>query len=120
MKGYRLDFDLLIIVNNRKLCDFAEYWYKAADRLIRDSAIRTPVSFIVHSRREVNAYLKTGQYFFSDIQKEGIVLYELDDEPLPEPQPLTPEERLRVARGHFEERFPLRPFDPARCSFYRS
>lgn len=58
MKGYRSDFDLLIIVNNSKLCDFAEYWYKAADRLIRDPSIKTPVSFIVHSRREVNKYRK--------------------------------------------------------------
>ncbi|MFN7023761.1 MAG: nucleotidyltransferase and HEPN domain-containing protein [Pseudorhizobium sp.] len=104
MKGYRSDFDLLIIVNNRKLCDFAEYWHKAADRLIRDKAIETPASFIVHSRREVNTYLKEGQYFFSDIRKEGIALYELDDEPLAEPQQLSPEEQLRSAKGHLEER----------------
>ena len=104
MKGYRSDFDLLIIVNNRKLCEFAEYWYKASDRLIRDPLIETPVSFIVHSRREVNTYLKEGQYFFSDIRKEGIVLYELDDEPLAEPVPLTPVDRLRVAREHCEQR----------------
>lgn len=105
MKGYRSDFDLLVIVNNSKLCDFAEYWHKAADRLIREAAIKTPVSFIVHSRREVNKYLKEGQYFFCDIRKEGVVLYELDDEPLAEPMPLSPEERLRVARQHFEDRF---------------
>ncbi|MGR9431328.1 nucleotidyltransferase and HEPN domain-containing protein [Rhizobium leguminosarum] len=105
MKGYRSDFDLLIIVNNRKLCEFAEYWHKAADRLIRDKSIETPVSFIVHSRREVNTYLKEGQYFFSDIRKEGIVLYELDDEPLAEPEPLSIEDRLRVAKEHFDQRF---------------
>ena len=105
MKGYRSDFDLLVIVNNRKLCEFADYWYKAADRLNRDSAIETPVSFIVHSLREVNTYLKEGQYFFSDIRKEGIVLYELDDEPLAEPRPLDPVHRLRVANEHFEQRY---------------
>ncbi|MGG7576388.1 nucleotidyltransferase and HEPN domain-containing protein [Rhizobium sp. Nf11,1] len=104
MKGYRSDFDLLIIVNNRKLCEFAEYWHKAADRLIHDKAIETPVSFIVHSRREVNAYLREGQYFFSDIRKEGIVLYELDDEPLAEPMPFSPADRIRVAKEHFQER----------------
>ncbi|EJC82635.1 putative nucleotidyltransferase [Rhizobium leguminosarum bv. trifolii WSM2297] len=104
MKGYRSDFDLLIIVNNRKLCEFADYWYKAADRLIHDKSIETPVSFIVHSRREVNTYLKEGQYFFSDIRKEGIVVYELDEEPLAEPKPLSPVDRLRVAKEHFEER----------------
>ncbi|WP_041678819.1 nucleotidyltransferase and HEPN domain-containing protein [Rhizobium etli] len=107
IKGYRSDFDLLIIVNNRKLCEFAEYWHKAADRLIHDKSIETPVSFIVHSRREVNTYLKEGQYFFSDIRREGIVLYELDDEPLAEPKPLSPADRLRVAKEHYEDRFSL-------------
>ena len=105
MKGYRSDFDLLVIVNNRKLTDFAEYWYKAADRLIRDSFIETPAQFIVHSLREVNTQLKEGHYFFSDIRRDGIVLYELDDEPLVEPKPLTAEARLRVAREHFQERY---------------
>lgn len=105
MKGYKSDFDLLIIVNNKKLCEFAAYWYKAKDRLIRDKHIETPVSFIVHSRREVNTYLREGQYFFSDIRKEGIVLYELDDEPLAEPKLLSPKDRLRVAKRHFDVRF---------------
>ncbi|WJH38537.1 nucleotidyltransferase and HEPN domain-containing protein (plasmid) [Aliirhizobium terrae] len=122
MKGYRSDFDLLIIVNNRKLCDFATYWYKAADRLIHDKAIKTPVSFIVHSRREVNTYLKEGQYFFSDIRKEGVVLYELDDEQLPEPVPLTQEERFTAAQDHFNQRFraATRFLDMARLATQRS
>lgn len=107
MKGYRSDFDLLVIVNDRRLCDFATYWYKAADRLIREKSIETPVSLIVHSRREVNTYLKEGQYFFSDIRKEGIALYELDDEPLAEPKPLSPADRLRLAVSFFDDRFPL-------------
>lgn len=105
MKGYRSDFDLLIIVNHRKLCDFAAFWHKAADRLNRDPMVETPVSFIVHTRREVNAYLKEGQYFFSDIRKEGVVLYELDDEPLAEPRVLTKIERFRLASDHFEQRY---------------
>ncbi len=104
MKGYRSDFDLLVIVNNRKLTDHATYWYKAADRIIRDSFIETPTQFIVHSLREVNTELKKGHYFFSDIRKEGIVLYELDDEPLAEPKPLTAEARLQVARESYESR----------------
>lgn len=56
-KGYRSDFDLLVVVNNNKLADFA-YWYKAKDRLDRDRAIKTPTSFIVHSRRFVNTALR--------------------------------------------------------------
>jgi uncharacterized protein len=105
MKGYRSDYDLLIVVNNRKLTDFATYWHKAADRLLHDRGVTTQVGFIVHSRREVNSALKQGQYFFSDIRREGIVLYELDDEPLSEPQPLTPADEYQVAKEHFDARF---------------
>ena len=106
MKGYRSDYDLLIIVNNRKLTDFATYWYKAADRLLHDRGVKTQVGFIVHSRREVNTALREGQYFFSDIRREGIVLYELDDEPLAEPRPMTAADEYKVAKEHFENRFP--------------
>ncbi|WP_353646846.1 nucleotidyltransferase and HEPN domain-containing protein [Mesorhizobium sp. WSM2239] len=105
MKGYRSDFDLLVIVNNNKLADF-DYWYKAKDSLVRNRAVKTPTSFIVHSRRFVNTALRQGQYFFTDIRREGIVLYELDDEPLAEPKPLTPKETYQTAKEHFSDRFP--------------
>ena len=105
-KGYRSDFDLLIVVNNRKLTDFSTYWYKAQDRLLRLPEVRTPVSFIVQSRREVNTALHQGQYFFVDIRREGIVLYELDDEPLAIPKPLSSADAYEVAVRHFEKRFP--------------
>ena len=107
MKGYRSDFDILVVVNNRKLTDFATYWYKASDRLLRDRGVSTQVGLIVHSRREVNTALRQGQYFFSDIRRQGIVLYELDDEPLAEPKPQSPADALRLAREHFQNRFPF-------------
>lgn len=33
-KGYKSDYDLLIVVNNRKLTDFSIYWHKAQERLM--------------------------------------------------------------------------------------
>ena len=71
MKGYRLDFDLLVIVNHRKLCEFADFWHKVADRINRDPSIETPVSFIVHSRREVNTYLREGNIFSPISARKG-------------------------------------------------
>ncbi len=105
-KGYQSDYDLLIIVNDRRLTEFATYWNKADDRLIHASELKTPVKFIVHSRREVNNALKQGQYFFVDIRRDGIVLYELDDEPLTEPQPISDREAYQIAKGYFEDRVP--------------
>lgn len=104
-KGYRSDFDLLIIVNNRKLADF-EFWRKTEDRLMRLRDVQTPVNFIVHSLREVNTRIKEGRYFFTDIRQEGIVLYELDPEPLAEPGILNPKDAYRIAKEYFEDRLP--------------
>ncbi|NOV20927.1 HEPN domain-containing protein [Ensifer adhaerens] len=103
-KGYRSDYDFLVVVNNSKLTDFARYWAKAQDRLLRLSGVETPVSLIVHSRREVNTALYDGQYFFVDIRRDGIVLYELDDEPLAVPKRLTPADAYRMAQEHYDTR----------------
>lgn len=106
-KGYRSDYDLLVIVNNRKLTDFVTYWNSAADRLLTDKMLKgDQVPFIVHSRREVNEELKKGNDFFCDIRQQGIVLYELDSEPLAEPRPLSPQQQLDVAREHYQGRLP--------------
>ncbi|WOS66817.1 nucleotidyltransferase and HEPN domain-containing protein [Sinorhizobium fredii] len=102
MKGYRSDYDILVIVNSKKLAE-AEYWDKATDRLMWDKGVSTPVGLIIHGAREVNNFLADGQYFFVDILREGIVLYELDDRPLAEPKRLSPADALRVAREHFEK-----------------
>jgi len=117
-KGYQSDFDLLVIVNHEKLTDRIEFWSTAEDRLNRELAItktlRTPVNFIVHTLAEVNAGLSEGRYFFIDIARDGIALYQSDDTDLPEPQPKTPAQALAMAREYFEEWLPsARRFEKA-------
>jgi len=119
-KGYQSDFDLLIIVNDKRLTDRVEYWAKAEDRLIRELSIaktlRTPVNFIVHTLGEVNDGLAHGRYFFIDVAQEGIALYQSDDTDLPQPKPKTPEQALAMAREYSEEWFPAanKRFDGAK------
>jgi predicted nucleotidyltransferase len=110
-KGYKSDFDLLIIVNDKRLTDRVTYWSKLDDRLMREygiaGTIKTPVNFIVHTLQEVNDGLAHGRYFFIDVAKEGIVLYQSDDTVLHQPKPKTPHAALEMAREHFEEWLPL-------------
>jgi predicted nucleotidyltransferase/HEPN domain-containing protein len=104
MKGYRSDFDVLVLVNESRFAGF-EYWDRATDRLNREPSIGAPVGLIVHSGREVNNALRNAQYFFTDIRKEGIVLYEMDDRELAEPGVLTPEQALKTAQEQYGQRF---------------
>ncbi|MDM7928854.1 nucleotidyltransferase and HEPN domain-containing protein [Blastomonas fulva] len=110
-KGYRSDFDLLIIVNDKRLTERVDYWLKLEDRLIRELAIdrtlHTPVNFIVHTLQEVNDGLAHGRYFFMDVAKDGIALHEADDRALHTPKPKTPEQALAMAKEYFDEWFPV-------------
>lgn len=109
-KGYQSDFDLLIIVNHEKLTDRAAFWSTAEDRLNRELAItrtlHTPVNFIVHTLHEVNDGLAHGRYFFMDVARDGIALYESDGTELHEPTPKTPQQALAMAQEYFAEWFP--------------
>ncbi|WP_291061029.1 HEPN domain-containing protein [Hyphomonas sp.] len=106
-KGYLSDYDLLIVVNQQSVVDFATYWYHAEDKLMHDAGLKTPVNFIVHTLDEVNNALAMGQYFFSDIIKDGIALYDLKGStPFITPKPQTPEEALATAQKHYEDWFP--------------
>lgn len=124
-KGYQSDFDLLIIVNQKELTDRVDYWEKADDRLSREhlftQTLHTPVQFIVHTLQEVNDGLAHGRYFFMDIARDGIALYEADPTPLREPTPKTPSEALDMAAEYFEEWMPtaLQFMETAKFTFQR-
>jgi len=109
-KGYQSDFDLLIVVNDKRLTDRVTYWAKAEERLNRELAItktlKTPVNFIVHTLHEVNDGLAHGRFFFMDVARDGIALYQSEDSELAEPKPKTPSQALAMAREYFEEWLP--------------
>jgi len=109
-KGYQSDFDLLIVVNDKRLTDRVTYWAKAEERLNRELAItktlRTPVNFIVHTLHEVNDGLAHGRFFFMDVARDGIALYQSEDSELAEPKPKTPAQALAMAREYYEEWLP--------------
>lgn len=98
--GYQSDFDLLIIVSHKDLTDISDYWYVAEDKILRDPSIGRPVNIIVHSFDEVNDSLSRGQYFWTDIARDGIALYELPGYVLAMPKALTAADAYRMALGY--------------------
>ena len=101
--GYQSDYDLLIIVSHADLTDIADYWYVAEDKILRDGAIARPVNIIVHTLQEVNQALSRGEYFWVDIARDGIGLYELPGSALAMPQPLTAADAYEMANAYFTD-----------------
>lgn len=106
--GYHSDYDILVVVNYERLTDF-EHWSAAEDRLMREvtinKTITAPVSFIVHSLKDVNAQLERGRPFFIDIVEQGIALYEAEGYEFAQPRNLPADEALIEAEKHFERWF---------------
>jgi len=106
---YFSDYDLLVVVDRDELTDVPEFWAKTEERLLEELAsgrnLRTPVSLIYHSLDDVNEKLRLGRYFFMDIVREGILLFEEPGFPFVEPQPLSPAEALRETQEYYDEWF---------------
>jgi predicted nucleotidyltransferase/HEPN domain-containing protein len=101
--GYQSDFDLLIVVSHRDLTEIADYWYIAEDKILRDPAVGRQVNIIVHSLDEVNQALKRGEYFWVDIVREGIALYQLPQHELARPMPASPNDSYEMARDYHKD-----------------
>lgn len=104
--GYLSDFDLLIIVSHPKLTDIADYWWEAENRILRDPSVGRIVNIIVHDLAEVNQALGRGEYFWTDIVRDGVMLYELPGHPLAVPKPMTPKDAVEMASAYYESWLP--------------
>lgn len=108
--GYYSDYDILVVVNDERLTDPVDYWYKAEDRFLRDYGVTkklsAPVGLIVHSLTDVNQQLSRGRPFFIDIVRDGVVLYELGTQSFDTPKPLSAEEAREEAQAYFDQWFP--------------
>jgi len=102
--GYLSDFDLLVIVSHEKLTDIADYWYVAEDKILRDPAVGRTVNIIVHTMAEVNQALTRGEYFWTDILRDGVVLYQLPGNAFAQPQPMTAVEARDAAQRYYDAR----------------
>lgn len=104
---YFSDFDILVVVNHEDLTDVPEFWSKAEEALVEALAsgqhLRTPVSVIYHALDDVNEQLTLGRYFFTDIVRDGVVLFEEPGHPLAAPAPLSAAQALQESRDYYEE-----------------
>jgi predicted nucleotidyltransferase/HEPN domain-containing protein len=99
---YASDFDILVIVRSNQIVNSRDTWRRAEARA-RRLPVRTWTNLIVESIETVNNALARGHYFFTDIKKEGILLYDSGEFQLARPRKLNPKERRGITRAHFNQ-----------------
>ena len=118
-RGYQSDFDILVILKKGKYSDYKaiDLSFKIYERLddkfladimamdIKDRLKVPSVSLIVEPITRVNEQLGKGRYFFSDIKKEGILLYDTGEYKLAEARELPREEIKQMAADDYEQWF---------------
>jgi HEPN domain-containing protein/predicted nucleotidyltransferase len=102
---YISDFDILVLTRLKKTANNFSKQNSVDDLVLQHKRIKTPVSVIYHSIGQVNHQLKEGRYFFSDIKKEGIVLYDTGKLKLERIRKPSPKKRKQIAQEDFKEWF---------------
>lgn len=102
--GHVSDYDILVVTGSKQTVDDAGLW----DEIV--VACNTPklsanARVIAHDIEDLNIKLAEDQYFFSDIKKEGVVLFDAGKVSLADKRELTPEEQRRIAQDHFDHWF---------------
>ncbi len=105
--SYQSDLDIMLVMKKGKHAGLAGLSIedKIEKRLERKS-LRSPfelwVTLVLESIKTVNSQLEKGHYFFSDIKKEGILLYDSGEFQLAEAKNLPWGERREIARKDYE------------------
>lgn len=101
---YQSDFDLLIITETPCQASKIEQNSQLAQKLAK-TIHRTPISLIAEDIQFVNRRLIKSQYFYIDIVREGVLLYDSGKFELAEPREITGTERGKLAEEDFEQWF---------------
>ncbi|UOB16928.1 HEPN domain-containing protein [Abyssalbus ytuae] len=96
-QGKQSDYDILVVTAN---ADTRQGLRKKLRGIFKDIGI--PVQLIVEKIGFVNSNLEEKQYFFTDIKREGKVLYNSGNFQLSDPKELTPTQRREIAEEDFK------------------
>lgn len=98
---YGSDFDILIIVENKIMEEDFGIWNKIETEIYK-KGVKTWVSIIIDNIDYVNEQIKLGRYFYSDIKKEGIILYDSKNYKLTKSHKLSKEKQKELAEKDFK------------------
>ena len=102
--GHKSDYDILVVTTDRATADDGTLWSKLRNTCDR-SGSSTHVRIIPRDIAFVNAQLAEGQYFFSDVKREGRLLYDSGNHKLARKRSLRRAEQWRIAKDFYDSGF---------------
>jgi predicted nucleotidyltransferase len=99
---YKSDYDLLIITNSNTQAN-ADNFVSAVTGKLDELKLNTPVHPIFHGIGFVNEALSEGNYFFGDIKREGIFLFNTSRYQLADKRTMSPAELAQRAQEDFDQ-----------------
>ncbi|MBM5783224.1 MAG: HEPN domain-containing protein [Pelagibacterales bacterium] len=99
--GHVSDYDILVVTGKKDVALNSLLWGRISEELQSLNLSAFP-KILTHDIEELNKKLSEGQYFFSDIKKEGIMLLDSGKFELADEKNLTNEERSQIAQKHFD------------------
>jgi predicted nucleotidyltransferase/HEPN domain-containing protein len=117
---YTSDYDILVVVEDEKRADTKAK--RIRDQLKKYLHHELPLQIIVHGIDHFNAELEDGQYFFGDIVKEGVLIYDSGKFKIKKAKVKTAAERATTSQMYFDQWFPAanRFFDQALTAISKS
>lgn len=101
------DYDVLIVTRRRLGVREPQVYERLWRLFFKDRAwqLQTPPQFINESIAGLNRSLDKGHYFYTDIKKEGILLYDSGESRLARRRKLDFDEIAKLAKAYFEDKF---------------
>lgn len=103
--SYMSDYDILVVTSGIPDRDAGKKLDSVEDKYYTNPDFQTPVQFINDDINKLNENLSEGRYFYTQVKKEGIVLYNSGKFKLVRRQKLRYDEIQKQAKEYFNEKY---------------
>jgi predicted nucleotidyltransferase len=102
--GHVSDYDILVVTRDAITALNTNLWHEIGEKC-RNLKLSADPRILTHDIEELNNKLSVGQYFYSDIRREGIVLFDTGNSKFVDRRKLSDEELKKFRMEYFEHWF---------------
>ena len=102
---YRSDYDIWLVTNGVTERTVEEKLNRIKKEYRRTSSSRSPIQFIHDNIKKVNSDLSEGRYFYTELKRDGVMLYDSGKFKLERRRKLRFDEIKQQAEEYYEDKF---------------